>query len=129
MNDEEYYDGFFFLPGKVKDQFVLHFFELKNKSTHTQDYSCTKYHIALFTINKDRKVSYDNFEANLGDAVGYATNLVKNNIFGCIVRKTQESKLWWDNYLSDTNKIYASIFGNKYEIATNMIGDSTKHEP
>ncbi len=99
------FDGFYYIPDTESNQMKLAYFVLENpagnpiESTDLGD----KYHIVLFKKGESGLPEFDDeFEAILGDATEYITNLVGQEIFGCILRKSENSLPWWKNYLTKT---------------------------
>lgn len=100
------YDGFYFLPTDDDDDEGLKFayFNFKDemaggvKEGHTSvgDF----YHIAMFRKGEDGYPELDdNFEAIFADPTVYVEGLVGSGLYGCVVRKTDKSGKWWEDYL------------------------------
>ncbi len=89
----ENYDGFYFTSDKNKN-LIFHFFEKKHSE-------------------KNLKRFDELFEAILGDAFAYASNLTGLNIAGILLKKTQTSYMDWQRIIFDINKKY---IGDGYEL-------------
>ena len=101
-----YYDGLYFLPHEDEDgnegmKFSL--FEVKDEDkgvpiNGTKVGHC--YHLIFFKEGEDGYPELeDNFEAILADPLVYVQNLLGGNSYGCILRKTDKSDKWVDDYL------------------------------
>jgi hypothetical protein len=101
----EKYDGFYFLPGKDDDEMALSFFEFSEelgnqKKVDSKNEVGDLWHIALFTQGeKGEPVFNDSFEAIFSDPEIYAQNLCTIGIYGCVLRKTDKSVKWFNDYL------------------------------
>ena len=101
----ENYDGFYFLPGKDDDEMAISFFqfgeELGNqKKVDSKNEVGDLWHIALFTQGeKGEPVFNDSFEAIFSDPEVYVKNLCGTGIYGCVLRKTDKSVKWFNDYL------------------------------
>lgn len=107
----ENYDGFYFTSDKNKN-LIFHFFEKKHSEKNLKRFE-NKYHIGLYTIIANKKCKLELFEAILGDAFAYASNLTGLNIAGILLKKTQTSYLDWQRIIFDINKKY---IGDGYEL-------------
>ena len=103
----ENYDGFYFLPNN-KDSALFNFFtfdeddgDLANsKKVDSKNEVGDLWHIALFTQGeKGEPVFNDSFEAIFSDPEIYAQNLSSIGIYGCVLRKTDKSVKWFNDYL------------------------------
>lgn len=103
------YDGFYFLPGDEEGEMKFAFFDFK------EDYDIgspiefneigDKYHLAFFKKGEDGLPKYDDdFEAILADPQVYITGLLGAEIYGCVLRKTENSNKWFQDYLTRTQK-------------------------
>lgn len=110
-NPPETYDGFYFVPDKNKN-LTFHFFEKKNPTNKTIPIE-NKYHIGLYSFVGNMKVKIDLFEAVLGDAFVYASNLTGLNIAGILLKKTTDSESSWKSIILSVNHQY---IGDGYEI-------------
>ncbi len=101
----ENYDGFNFLPGKGDDEMAISFFEFgeelgNQKKVDSKNEVGDLWHIALFTQGeKGEPVFNDSFEAIFSDPEIYAQNLSSIGIYGCVLRKTDKSVKWFNDYL------------------------------
>jgi hypothetical protein len=101
------YDGIYFLPGDEEDEIVLSFFDFNKDMAGGTPIENTsfgyKYHIAFFKKDEDGIPLFDEaFEAILGDPATYIKNLNGSGIYGCVVKKTEKSGKWFDDYLERT---------------------------
>ena len=100
---KEEYDGFYFLPGDDEDGINLAYFKFKEdwdaaavESTPLGD----KYHIAFFKRDANGDPMFDEeFEAIFADPSVYIQGLVGAKLYGCVLRKTEKSAKWWQEYL------------------------------
>ena len=104
----ENYDGFYFLPNKQENSALFNFFtfdeddgDLANsKKVDSKNEVGDLWHIALFTQGeKGEPVFNDSFEAIFSDPEIYAQNLSSIGIYGCVLRKTDKSVKWFNDYL------------------------------
>jgi hypothetical protein len=59
------------------------------------------YHIAFFSRDEDGSPVFDDaFEAILTEPTTYVQGLIGANIYGCVLRKTDKSDGWFNNYLT-----------------------------
>jgi len=102
------YDGFLFLPSDEEedDEDTLEFRFIKYK----QDFGPAvegndigeKYHVAFFKRDEEGKFHFDEeFEAIFSDPMTYAKGLIGYNLFGTIVKKKENTRPWFDEYLTD----------------------------
>lgn len=100
------YDGFYFLPGEEDGDLNIAYFKFNSGEVYGLNpvksspigYS---YHIAFFREDEDGDPTFDDsFEAIFADPVVYIQQLVGSNLYGCILRKTEKSSIWWDDYLT-----------------------------
>ena len=100
------YDGFYFLPGDDEDQMKLSFFEFDGKLADSKKVDSNNaigdiWHIAFFTQNDEgMPVFDDSFEAILGNPEVYIKNLCGSGLYGCVLRKTDKSVKWFNDYLN-----------------------------
>jgi hypothetical protein len=104
------YDGFHFLPDpEQEDSFIFQFFHLTN--TSEVDISDEPiggnnlgdmFDVLLMKEKEDGVELYDIFQAIFADPEVYAEGLVGSNVYGTFVRKTEISKVWWENYVEKT---------------------------
>jgi hypothetical protein len=108
LNDSEY-DGIFFTPGEEDGSLKIEYFTLND------EYKCEpiestvvghKYHIAFFKLVEEGVVTFDeHFEAIFADPTTYIEGLAGHNIFGTVLRKTEKSGKFWENYLTTIKKV------------------------
>lgn len=106
-------DGIYFLPGDEDDELIISHWEFKPDS---EFYGGTPvdgsaigpmYHIAFFRKDDEGNPVFDeHFEAIFGDPVAYIKSLGGCNLYGCMVKKTDKSAKWFEDYL---NKAFASV--------------------
>jgi hypothetical protein len=86
------FDGIYFLPGDEDDELVLSFFDFQKDMAGGKPIKVSElghmYHIAFFKRDKNNRPMFDDsFEAILA---------------GCVIRKTEKSDAWFDDYLKKT---------------------------
>jgi hypothetical protein len=100
------FDGIYFLPSSEQDSTVKYlFFDLSEEFVSSQkvDHSSIGdcFHIAFVRPNeKGMPILNDHFEAILIDPMTYLRTLIGTDIYGCIVRKTEKSHLWFNQYVN-----------------------------
>lgn len=99
-------DGFFFIPDN-QSNFDIHHFRFTENENHELLTGIEgtevgpKFHIAFFKEGTNGKIEFDeSFEAIFADPYIYLKNLIGMNIFGVMVRKTEKSTEWFDEYLT-----------------------------
>ena len=101
------YDGFYLLPGEDTDSLSLSYFDFledfdKGKKIGGTEYG-DMYHVIFFKQGEDDVPELnDHFEAIFGDPEVYVKGLLGANIYGCFVKKTENSFKWVDDYLIRT---------------------------
>jgi hypothetical protein len=101
------YDGFYFLPDLQDDDTTqFHYFTFNNVEVRGQKVKVNDfgdlYHVVLFKTNEENVPILDEtFEAVFIDPIVYAKNLSDMNIYGCVLRKTNTSPNWIENYLTN----------------------------
>jgi hypothetical protein len=98
------YDGFYFLPDESDDDLQIAYFNFKDEFANGKPIEHSsigyKYHIAFFKRDdKGNPVFDDTFEAIFGDPTIYIKNLVGAGLYGCVLKKTEKSQEWFDEYL------------------------------
>lgn len=98
------YDGFYFLPDEGDDDLQIAYFNFKDEFANgtpiEQSSIGYKYHIAFFKRDDEGNPVFDDtFEAIFGDPVVYIKNLVGAGLYGCVLKKTEKSQEWFDEYL------------------------------
>lgn len=100
------YDGFYFLPCEDDDAFDFSFFEFDGKLANAKKIESHSsigdiWHIAFFTKGENGEPVYnDSFEAILGNPEIYIQNLCGSGLYGCVLRKTDKSVKWFNDYLN-----------------------------
>lgn len=109
------YDGFYFLPhGKYGEDLKFSYFSLKDDDKGTpvggNDFG-DMYHVVMFKEDKDGFPVFDDaFDAILGDPQKYVENLLGAELYGCVLRKTDKSNKWLEDYLT---RVMGSVIMNK----------------
>ena len=101
------FDGIYFLPGDEDDELVLSFFDFQKDMAGGKPIKVSElghmYHIAFFKRDKNNRPMFDDsFEAILADPATWITSLACAGIYGCVIRKTEKSDAWFDEYLKKT---------------------------
>jgi hypothetical protein len=117
-NDE--YDGFYFIPGDEDDALNLAYFRIKEDSSVGVPIEFTEvgnmYHIAFFKNGSDGHPEFDEeFEAIFADPSVYIRNLIGMKIYGCVLKKTEYSREWWQEYLEKA-KEYCRLLKIKHVV-------------
>jgi hypothetical protein len=109
MSKEEY-DGFYFLPGDEDGDLNIAYFKFKSgeefdaKPVEDSPLGST-YHIAFFRRDVNGDPMFDEaFDAVFTDPSVYIQQLVGSNLYGCVLRKTEKSAKWWQEYLTRAQK-------------------------
>lgn len=98
------YDGFYFLPNN-EDGLTLSFFEFEGeysggKKINSNNILGDIWQIAFFKKgDSDKPLFDDSFEAIIGSPESYIMGLSGAGLYGCIVRKTDKSINWFNNYI------------------------------
>ena len=123
----ENYDGFYFISTETEDEssYKLAFFTFKDEMANAKPIETTemgdKFHIAFFKPDEnDLPMFDDSFEAILTDPIVYINNLVGSGVSGCILRKTDKSEVWFQDYL---NYITGGVFEAKVREIANSIAE------
>lgn len=103
------FDGIYFLPGEDDEELVISYFDFKDEYANGKPVGSTDigdmFHFAFFRRDENGEPLFDDaFEAILGDPTTYVRNLVGAKVYGCIVRKTEKSGKWFEDYLNKTAK-------------------------
>jgi hypothetical protein len=102
------YDGIYFVPGDEEKDLLISYWNFKDESmSNAQPIDNTKignmYHVAFFRRDENGEPAFDGaFEAIFADPAIYVSNLVGANVYGCMVKKTEKSSDWFDDYLRRT---------------------------
>lgn len=106
--DGREYDGIYFVPGKEDNELMISYWNFKDKDLATSKLignteNGDMYHVAFFKRNKKGEPAFDDaFEAIFADPTIYVTNLIGANVYGCMVKKTENSSEWFEEYLQKT---------------------------
>jgi hypothetical protein len=102
----ENYDGFYFILTETEQEssYKLAFFTFKDEMANAKPIESSemgdKFHIAFFKSDEnDLPVFDESFEAILSDPIVYINNLIGSGMSGCILRKTEKSEVWFQEYL------------------------------
>lgn len=101
------FDGFYLMPGDEEDSLRLSYFDFledfdKGNKIGGTDFG-DMYHVIFFRRGEDNLPELDDhFEAIFGDPETYVKGLLGANIYGCFVKKTENSFKWVDDYLKRT---------------------------
>lgn len=103
------YDGIFFVPDPNSDNdggLELSFFHFNDEYANKESVDNTSlgdmYYVAFFKGDEEGDMTFDgNFEAIFSDPQVYLKSLAGMHIFGCLVRKTENSGKWFQNYLKN----------------------------
>jgi hypothetical protein len=109
MSTQEF-DGFYFLPGDEDDDDLnLAYFRFHDDQKTGLPIESTplgdKYHIAFFRRDANGDPMFDEeFEAIFADPSTYIKGLLGARLYGCVLRKTENSDKWWNEYLTRAQK-------------------------
>jgi len=107
------YDCFYFIPPDKKDveydDLKMVFFTKENKTPEDMSTKVLNnaywFHVVLFKEDDKGKPKFDsNFEAIFLDPVEYVKGLIGSNLYGVLLKKTEKSREWIDNYIRDTEQ-------------------------
>jgi hypothetical protein len=103
------FDGPYFLPGDDDNELVISYFDFRSEMAGGKPIEQTqignKYHIAFFKRDVNGDPTFDDtFEAILADPGVYVSGLAGANVYGCMVKKTDKSGKWFEDYLDKTAK-------------------------
>jgi len=104
--DPSEYDGFYFLPGEEDDELAFSFFEFEGSLSNSKKVESHNpigdvWHIAFFTKDEEGNPQYnDSFEAIFANPEVYVKNLCGTGLYGCVLRKTDKSVKWFNDYLN-----------------------------
>jgi hypothetical protein len=118
MNIKDF-DGFYFLPNNNESHDMrISYFNLTDESmkgnpvdTHSLG---DMYHVAFFKMSENGLPEFDaEFEAIFADPEFYIRkNIVGSKLYGCILRKTENSYKWWNDYLKTSKEKCAKFAEN-----------------
>jgi hypothetical protein len=101
-------DGIYFTPGDEENELMISYWNFKDENMNTaKPVNNTDignmYHVAFFKRDeKGKPIFDDSFEAIFADPTIYVSNLAGANVYGCMVKKTEKSSEWFDDYLQKT---------------------------
>jgi len=115
MPDAKDFDGFYILPHKDDDGLRLSFFDFNDDFEKGKRVDGTSlgdmYHVVFLTQGEDGSPELDDhFEAIFSDPEVYVKGLLGANVYGCMVRKTENSWKWIEEYLK---KLLGRVMINK----------------
>lgn len=104
MLNAKQFDGFYILPTKDKDGIKLSYFDFKDDFVKGEKIQGTNigdmYHVIFMKEGKDGNPELDDhFEAIFSDPEVYVKGLLGAEVYGCMVRKTENSSGWVEEYL------------------------------
>ena len=99
-----HYDGFYVMPSAEDDSLSLSYFDFREDFDQGKKIGGSEfgdaYHVIFFRKDENDLPAFDDhFEAIFGDPETYVKGLIGANIYGCFVRKTENSYKWVDDYL------------------------------
>ena len=125
MHNEFEFDGVYFMPNDDDTMLEISYFNFKDdmaggKPVETEMGSW--YHVAFFKEDEEGQPKFDDsFEAIFACPKTYVNNLAGAGVYGCIVKKTDKSGKWFDNYLK---KVLTSITIKKMRSYAESIANS-----
>jgi len=92
------------MPGDEDDEMLISYWDFMDELSGGKPIDGSMvgdmFHIAFFKADeKNNPVFDDAFEAILSCPKTYVKNLVGCGVYGCIVRKTDKSEKWFEEYL------------------------------
>jgi len=104
MPDAKDFDGFYILPHKQDDGLRLSYFDFSDDFEKGKRVDGTSlgdmYHVVFLKQGEDGNPEFDDhFEAIFADPEVYVKGLLGANVYGCMVRKTENSWKWVEEYL------------------------------
>lgn len=113
MNSSEY-DGFYFLPGDEDGDLNLKYFnftdDLANGKKIGGNGFADTWMIAFFRKDENGSPVYDeHFEAIFYDPKTYIAQLAGSGLYGCMLRKTDKSVKWFNDYLKSIKESFIII--------------------
>jgi hypothetical protein len=120
------YDGVYFLPGEEDDELIISYFDFKDDMAGGVPYEGTQigdiWQVAFFKRDdQGDPVFDDHFEAIFACPATYISNLAGANVYGCMVRKTDKSVKWFEDYLK---KVFTNVTIKKLKKYAEAIADS-----
>jgi hypothetical protein len=121
MQDDKKYDGFYFMPGEEEGEVRYSFFKMNDghagnpiESTVIGD----KFHVAFFQEDEEGNPIFDeDFEAIFSDPYVYVSGLT--DLYGCVLRKTDKSHVWWEEYLERAKTECVKMIGKTTKVCRN----------
>jgi len=106
-NDSSNYDGFYLLPEINSEGLRMSFFNFNDDFVKGEKIEHTsigdKYHVIFLVQGEDgTPIIDDHFEAIFADPETYVRGLLGAEVYGCFVRKTENSWKWVEEYLTKT---------------------------
>lgn len=107
MDNSSNYDGFYILPGEEDGDLRLSYFDFLESFDKGEKVGGSSmgdmYHVIFLKCGDDNlPILDDHFEAIFAHPETYVKNLVGADIYGCMVKKTENSSDWVDDYLKRT---------------------------
>jgi hypothetical protein len=101
------YDGFYILPADEDDGLKMAYFDFKDDFEKGEKLGGNAlgdmYHVIFFKVGEDSlPILDDHFESIFAEPETYVKGLLGANLFGCFVKKTENSWKWVDDYLKNT---------------------------
>jgi len=123
------YDGLWFLPNdedEYGESLKLAYFTFNDEFANGVPEDGTDFgdmwHIAFFKKSDDGNPEFDDaFEAIFQDPSVYIKGLSGSGLYGCVVRKTNTSGKWFEDYLT---KVIGSVMIKKLSSYAKAIADS-----
>lgn len=121
------YDGLWFLPNdEDEDSLKLAYFTFNDEYANGVPEGGTEFgdmwHIAFFKKNDEGLPQFDDaFEAIFQDPSVYIKGLSGSGLYGCVVRKTNKSGKWFEDYLT---KVIGHVMIKKMASYAKSIADS-----
>ena len=110
MTTTKEYDGLYFLPNPDDPSgFIIDYFKLKGEEYKNQKKLDSRphgdcWHILLIEKDGNGMPKLEEpFEAILYDPDTYIDNFLGTDVYGCILRKTDKSGKWVEDYLKKAN--------------------------
>ena len=126
MPDAKDFDGFYILPHKEDDGLRLSFFDFNDDFEKGKRVDGTSlgdmYHVVFLKQGEDGNPEFDDhFEAIFADPEVYVKGLLGANVYGCMVRKTENSYKWVEEYLK---KLLGRVMINKMKNYAGSIAEN-----
>jgi len=126
MPDAKDFDGFYILPHKQDDGLRLSFFDFNDDFEKGKRVDGTSlgdmYHVVFLKQGEDGNPEFDDhFEAIFADPEVYVKGLLGANVYGCMVRKTENSWKWVEEYLK---KLLGRVMINKMKNYAGSIAEN-----